>query len=153
MSGAGGAAGAPAVLVAPVFDGESGYVELTPDSEARAVAQELSSRAGGPLPDAAALDLASRTRVASAVLLPFSAQLPGRAAERSYLLYAGPRDPHAMELDPGYAVFSDVVRIGFKGGCGLDFIVVPIAKLLLFLLELSLLHDHLHIYDLPASSN
>lgn len=115
-------------------EGESGYVALTPDAEALAAAREMAARANTAV-DAAQLALMSKTRVSAAVLVPFSAPLPGNVIERSFVLYAGPRDPHAMELDPEYAAFAEVVRTGFSGGCGLDAVVKPIASVLLFLLE------------------
>lgn len=115
-------------------EGESGYVALTSDAEALAAARELAAKANTAT-DAATLALMAKTRVSAAVLVPVSAPLPGNVIERSFVLYAGPRDRHAIELDPEYAAFTEVVRAGFKGGCGLDAVVKPIATLLLFLLE------------------
>ncbi len=124
----------PGEWLAPRAEGESGRIELTLDENALDLAHE----ANASLPQKRSeteLDAIARTRVSTAVLFPFAAQLEGRSIERSFLLFAGPRDPHVLSLHPDYALFQEVVRVGFKGGCGLDFVVVPIAKLLLFLLE------------------
>jgi len=115
-------------------EGEAGFVALTPDVQALAAARELSQKAPAP-PAPDQIELMSKTRVSGAILVPFAAQLPGKSVDFPFLLFAGPRDPHLFDSREEYKPLERVVDLGFTGGCGLDFIVKPIAKILLFLLE------------------